>query len=495
MSLFARKSLESILAGTHGGDRPTLRPVLGAFNLVALGIGAVIGAGIFVITGQAAGANAGPAVILSMLLAGLVSALAGLCYSEFAAAVPVSGSAYTYAYATLGELIAWIIGWDLILEYALSAATVAVGWSTHLSALLAEIGWRFPAAWSAAPGTLVPAPGSDPVTAVFNVPAVIVALGVTALLTFGVKESAAVNAVIVVVKVAVVLAVIGLGALFFDARHFTPFIPANTGSFGEFGWSGILRGAAVTFFAYIGFDAVSTAAQESKNPQRDMPIGILGSLAICTVLYMAVSAVLVGLVPYQDLKGQAAPMVMAIDAAAHSVTGTTLGRVMGGLRVAVEIGALAGITSVMVVTMLGQSRIFLAMAADGLLPAWLGRIHPRFRTPHLATLVTGAGVVLAAGFTPIGVLGQLVSIGTLFAFVIVAAGILFLRRSRPDLHRPFRTPFVPWVPLGSIAVNILLMASLPWTTWERLIVWMALGFVVYFGFGRRHSVLGGGAAR
>jgi APA family basic amino acid/polyamine antiporter len=494
MSLFARKPLETIIAEAHRSDRPTLRPVLGVWNLIALGIGAVIGGGIFVLTGQAAGANAGPAVVLSMLIAGLVSALAGLCYSEFASAVPVSGSAYTYAYATLGELVAWIIGWDLVLEYALSAATVAVGWSTHLSALLAEVGLQFPAAWSAAPGTLVPVPGGEPVTAVFNVPAVIVALGVTALLIRGVQESAAVNAVIVVVKVFVVLAVIVCGAFFFDPSHFTPFIPRNTGSFGEYGWSGILRGAAVIFFAYIGFDAVSTAAQEAKNPQRDMPIGILGSLAICTFLYMAVSGVLVGLVPYQQLKGQAAPMVMAIDAAAQRVPGTALGRVMNGLRVAVEIGALAGITSVMVVTMLGQSRIFLAMAADGLLPAWVGRIHPRFRTPHFATAITGLGVMLAAGFTPIGVLGALVSIGTLFAFVIVAAGLLFLRKHRPDLPRPFRTPFVPWVPLGSIAVNILLMASLPWTTWERLIVWMALGLALYFFYGRRKSVLGGALA-
>ncbi len=497
MSLFARKPIERIAAEAHGTDSPSLRPVLGPLNLVALGIGAVIGAGIFVITGQAAGANAGPAVILSMLLAGVVSALAGLCYSEFAAAVPVSGSAYTYAYATLGELVAWIIGWDLILEYALSAATVAVGWSSHLSALLAEFGLRFPAAWSAAPGTSVPVPGGDPVTAVFNLPAVLVAIFVTGLLILGIQESATVNAVVVVIKVAVVLAVIALGALFVEARHFSPFIPANTGSFGEYGWSGVLRGAAVIFFAYIGFDAVSTAAQEARNPQRDMPIGILGSLAICTVLYMAVSGVLVGIVPYQELRMQAAPMVLAIDAAAQRAQGTALFGLMSGLRVMVEIGALAGITSVMLVTMLGQSRIFLAMSGDGLLPAWAGRVHPRFRTPHLATLATGAGVMLAAGFTPIGVLGQLVSIGTLFAFVIVAAGIVFLRRTRPDLPRPFRTPFVPWLPLASIAVNVLLMASLPWATWERLLVWMAIGLACYAAYGRRHSRLravGGEAA-
>jgi APA family basic amino acid/polyamine antiporter len=487
MSLFARKPLERIV-GPHA-QTTALRPVLGPWNLVALGIGAVIGAGIFVITGQAAGANAGPAVILSMLLAGVVSALAGLCYSEFAAAVPVSGSAYTYAYATLGELIAWIIGWDLILEYALSAATVAVGWSSHLSALLSEFGLRFPAAWSAAPGTAVMVPGGEHVTAVLNLPAVMVTLLVTALLIVGIQESATVNTVIVVIKVLVVLAVIALGALFVEARHYSPFLPPNTGTFGEYGWSGVLRGAALVFFAYIGFDAVSTAAQEAKNPQRDMPLGILASLAVCTLLYMAVSAVLVGIVPYRELRGQAAPMVMAIDVAAKRAGGGPLGSAMAALRVLVEIGALAGITSVMLVTMLGQSRIFLAMSADGLLPEWAGRIHPRFRTPHTGTLVTGAGVALAAGFTPIGVLGQLVSIGTLLAFVIVAAGILFLRKARPDLPRPFRTPWLPWLPLGSIAVNLVLMASLPWTTWERLLVWMGLGMLVYFGWSIRHSRL------
>jgi APA family basic amino acid/polyamine antiporter len=366
---------------------------------------------------------------------------------------------------------------------------VAVGWSTHLSALLAEIGWHFPAAWSAAPGTTVMVPGAANVTAVFNLPAVLATVLVTALLVRGINESATLNAVMVVVKIGVVLAVIVFGAMFVEGRHFSPFIPANTGSFGEYGVSGILRGAALTFFAYIGFDAVSTAAQEAKNPQRDMPIGILGSLAVCTLLYMLVSAVLVGLVPYQDLKGQAAPMVLAIGTAAQKAQGTPLGAVMNALRVLVEIGALAGITSVMVVTMLGQSRIFLAMSADGLLPPWAGRIHPRYRTPHLGTLATGLFVGLAAGFTPISVLGSLVSIGTLLAFILVSAGILFLRKSRPDLPRPFRTPFVPWLPVVSIAVNLLLMVSLPWATWERLLVWMAVGMVLYALYGSKRSVL------
>ena len=487
-ALFATKPIEQVVAEA-GRGASSLRPVLGPLNLVALGIGAVIGAGIFVLTGQTAGAHAGPAVVLSMLLAGLVSALAALCYSEFAATVPVSGSAYTYGYATLGELVAWIIGWDLILEYALSAATVSVGWSTHLSSLLAEFGLHFPAAWSAAPGTMVQLADGTTVTALFNVPAVLVAVGVTALLIRGVEESATVNAVIVGVKVAVVLLTIVIGAMFVQSANFHPFIPANTGAFGEFGVSGILRGAAVIFFAYIGFDAVSTAAQEARQPQRDLPIGILGSLAICTLLYMAVSAVLVGLVPYQDLRGQGAPMVLAIDAAAGRAPGDVWPRILGGLRVLVEIGALAGITSVMVVTMMAQSRIFLAMARDGLLPRWAGMVHPRYRTPHVSTIVVGTAVALTAGFTPIEVLGQLVSIGTLLAFVIVAAGLLFLRRSRPDLPRPFRTPLVPWLPLASIAVNLVLMFSLPWQTWARLLAWMALGLAVYAVYGVRHSTL------
>lgn len=490
MSIFATKSIEQISAEQLGREGTGgLRRVLGPGQLIMLGVGAIIGTGIFVLTGQAAAAHAGPAIVLSMVLAGLTSVLAALCYSEFAASVPVAGSAYTYAYATLGEFIAWVIGWDLILEYALGAATVAVGWSGNLITLLGQLGLSFPAAFSAAPGTIVNVAGGDPVTAVFNLPAVLITVAVTVLLIFGVSESASVNAVIVVVKVAVVLVVIGAGAMFIDPANWHPFIPENTGTFGEYGWSGILRGAGVIFFAYIGFDAVSTSAQEARNPQRDMPRGILGSLAVCTVLYMLVSAVMVGLVPYKAMLNQPAPLVVAIQAAAERAAGTPWQGTMAVVKILVTVGALAGLSSVMVVMMLAQPRIFLSMSKDGLMPKWAGIVHPRFHTPHVSTLVTGGIVALAAGLTPIGTLGTLVSIGTLMAFVIVSLGIIVLRRTRPDLPRPFRMPIVPLLPLLSAVVSFLLMLSLPWATWERLLLWMAIGIVFYFAYGYRRSVL------
>jgi basic amino acid/polyamine antiporter, APA family len=490
MSMFATKPIEDIQSEQLGHDEHSGLPrVLGPSQLIMLGVGAIIGTGIFVLTGQAAAANAGPAIVLSMVLAGLTSVLAALCYSEFAASVPVAGSAYTYAYATLGEFVAWIIGWDLILEYALGAATVAVGWSGTLVTLLGQLGVTFPATLSAAPGTLVAVAGGDPVTAVFNVPAVFVTAVVTALLIFGVSESATVNSVIVVIKVAVVLIVIGAGAFFIDPANWHPFIPPNTGHFGEYGWSGVLRGAGVIFFAYIGFDAVSTSAQEAKNPQRDMPRGILGSLAVCTVLYVLVSAVMVGLVPYKAMLNQAAPLVVAIEAAAGRAAGTGWEGPMAVVKILVTVGALAGLSSVMVVMMLAQPRIFLSMSKDGLLPAWARRLHPRFRTPHISTIVTGTVVAIAAGLTPIGTLGNLVSIGTLMAFVIVSLGIIVLRRTRPDLPRPFRMPLVPLLPILSALVSFLLMLSLPWSTWERLILWMAIGVIVYFAYGYRKSRL------
>jgi APA family basic amino acid/polyamine antiporter len=492
MSIFATKSIEQIEREQLGGPAGEgLKRVLGPWQLVTLGVGAIIGTGIFVLTGQAAAANAGPAIVLSMVLAGLTSVLAALCYSEFASSVPVAGSAYTYAYATLGEFVAWIIGWDLILEYALGAATVAVGWSGNLVTLLRQLGLSFPAALSAAPGTVIPIAGGDPVTAVFNLPAVIITVAVTALLVTGVRESASVNSVIVVVKVAVVLIVIGAGAFFIDQGNWHPFIPENTGRFGEYGWSGVLRGAGVIFFAYIGFDAVSTSAQEARNPQRDMPLGILGSLALCTVLYVLVSGVMVGLVPYKEMSNQTAPLVVAIEAAAQRAAGTPWQGPMAAVQVLVTVGALAGLSSVMVVMMLAQPRIFLSMSKDGLLPRWAGRIHYRFHTPHISTIITGAGVGLASGLTPIGTLGTLTSIGTLMAFVIVSIGIVVLRQTRPDLPRPFRMPLVPLLPILSAIVSLILMAGLPWQTWERLILWMVIGIAFYFLYGYRKSRLRG----
>jgi len=382
-----------------------------------------------------------------------------------------------------------VIGWDLILEYALGAATVAVGWSGNLVTLLHQLGLTFPAAISAAPGTVVPVSGGDPITAVFNLPAVIITILVTMLLIVGVSESASVNAVIVVIKVAVVLIVIGAGAMFIETANWHPFIPPNTGKFGEFGWSGVLRGAGVIFFAYIGFDAVSTSAQEARNPQRDMPRGILGSLAVCTILFVLVSGVMVGIVPYRQMLNQPAPLVVAVEAAAGRAAGTPWGPAMNALKVLLTVGALAALSSVMVVMMLAQPRIFLAMSKDGLLPRWAGTVHPRFKTPHVSTIVTGVAVALAAGLTPIGTLGQLVSIGTLMAFVIVSIGIIVLRRTRPDLPRPFRMPMVPLLPALSALVALVLMLGLPRATWERLILWMAIGIVVYAGYGYRRSRL------
>jgi len=488
MSLFATKSIDKIKAEAAATGEHTLKRALGPVNLVTLGIGAIIGTGIFVLTGQAAATKSGPAIVLSMVIAGVVSALAGLCYSEFASSVPIAGSAYTYGYATLGEFVAWVIGWDLILEYALGAATVAVGWSGYLVSILKDFGIHFPAALSAAPGTIIQTAGGEAVTAVFNLPAVLITALVTIILVIGIRESANVNSAIVIIKVAVIIMIIAFGAIFVNSGNWFPFIPVNTGKFGEYGWSGIMQGAAVIFFAYIGFDAVSTAAQEAKNPQKDMPMGILGSLAICTVLYVLVSGVMVGLVPYQQLSG-AAPMATAVDTAYKASVGGPWETIMSVMPFLVKLGAIAGLSSTMVVMMLGQPRIFFSMSKDGLLPGFASKVHPKFRTPYITTLITGFVVALAAGFTSISILGELVSIGTLFAFVIVSIGIIFLRYRRPDLERPFRTPFVPVVPILSALVSIALMASLPWPTWERLIIWMAIGIVIYFSYGYRKSKL------
>ncbi len=479
------KSVEDSIRDTDEPAHRLKRHVSG-LDLTVFGVGVIIGTGIFVLTGQAAAQYAGPAIVLSMVLAGTASALAGLCYSEFASTVPIAGSAYTYGYATLGELLAFIIGWDLILEYALGAATVAVGWSGHLNSFLNDfVGVSIPPEFASAPCTLIAAAGCNP-ESYLNLPAVLITLAVTALIVIGIRESAQVNSAIVIVKVGVVLIVILGGAAFVNTANWVPFIPENTGTFGEFGWSGVLRGAGVIFFAYIGFDAVSVAAQEAKNPQKDMPIGILGSLVVCTICYILVSGVMVGLVPYKEMLGSPAPMVIAIRAAEEAAGGSTLLRAMTML---VEVGAIAGLSSVMVVMMMAQPRIFYAMANDGLLPPFAKKIHPRFRTPHVTSIITGVVVAFAAGFTPIGILGELVSIGTLLAFVIVSVGVLFLRYQRPELHRPFRTPFVPAVPILSALVSLGLMLGLPFDTWLRLIVWMALGLVVYFGYSYRHSKL------
>ena len=411
------------------------------------------------------------------MLAGIVCAFIGLCYAELAAMIPVSGSAYTYAYATVGEIVAWIIGWDLILEYAMGVVTVAVGWSGYFVSLLHSFGIIFPAQWTGPAGEAVARAGGTMVTAVFNLPAVLIVVALTLLLMLGTRESAQVNNIMVVFKLFVVLVVIVLGAFSVSRAHWSPFIPPNTGKFGHFGWSGILRGASVVFFAYIGFDAVSTAAQEARSPQRDMPLGILGSLLICTLLYIGMALVMTGIVPYPKL-GVADPVAVAIDA-----TG------IGWLAVLVKFAALVGLTTVIFVLLFGQARILFSMARDGLLPAFFSAVHPRFRTPLASQALIGAIVAVVAGVFPIGLLGEMVSIGTLFAFLLVCLAVIQLRRSRPRVHRPFRTPAVPWVPLFGIGFSLLLMIGLPLATWLRLAVWLVIGLVIYFGYGHRHSVV------
>jgi len=489
MSLFRRKDLSALQ--TEVATDQSLKRTLGPVNLVALGIGAIIGAGIFVLTGQAAANYAGPAIVYSFILAGTACAFAGLCYAEFSAMIPIAGSAYTYGYATLGELLAWIIGWDLILEYLFAASTVAVGWSGYVVSFLKDMGIHIPEAYTSAPYTHTAPPdaglnvwrlfteGWTPTGATLNVPAMFIVGLLTILLIVGISESAKFNNLVVVIKLVVVLLFIGFGMAYVNKENWEPFVPTQVAD-GKYGWSGILRGAGVIFFAYIGFDAVSTAAQEAKEPQRDMPIGILGSLAVCTVLYIAVALVLTGIVKYTELNVPD-PIAVGINAA---------GEALSWLRPIVKVGAIAGLSSVILVMLLGQPRIFYTMSKDGLLPPVFGQVHPKFRTPWVASAITGVAAMLLAGLLPIGLLGELVSIGTLLAFAIVCAGVLVLRYKEPDRPRPFRTPLVPFVPVAGILACFYLMSGLPVDTWARLVVWMVLGLAVYFLYGRRHSKVG-----
>ena len=481
MSLFQTKSIASLQkeAASDAG----LRRTLSKMNLVSLGIGAIIGAGIFVLTGQAAAQYAGPAIAISFVISGLGCLFAGLCYAEFAAMIPIAGSAYTYSYATLGEFFAWIIGWDLILEYLFVSPTVAVGWSAHFVAFIKEFGIVLPESLTLAPYDYV----NDHLVNtghIVNLPAVFIVCVLTVLLVVGIKESATFNNFMVVTKVTVLLGVIGFGIWFLLGHHdlaiknWTPFIPANTGTYGQYGWSGIFKGAAVIFFAYIGFDAVSTAAQEAKNPQKDMPIGIVGSLLVCTALFITISVVLTGMSKYTDLNN-GAPVVNALIAAGAP----------GWLRFIVEIAAIAGLSSVILVMLMGQPRIFFSMANDGLLPPVFAKVHPRFKTPYVTTILTGAVSAVLAGFMPLSILGEMVSIGTLFAFVIVCISIAVLRKTQPDIARPFRTPWVPLVPILGAGICFVQMYSLPAPTWWRLVGWLAIGIIIYFGYSRHHSKL------
>ena len=477
--VMARKSVEDVVRGSEGGGEggKRLQRTLGVLSITAIGIGAIIGAGIFVLTGTAAARYAGPAVMLSFVMGGVVCALVGLCYAELAAMMPVSGSTYTYTYVTLGELVAWMIGWDLVLEYGMGAATVAVGWSSYAVSILQSIGIDLPSVLTIGPWATLDVPGGGKQSGIVNLPAVSIVALLTAMLVLGTQHSTRLNNVMVAVKLAVVVAFIGVGAFFVSPGHWHPFVPDNAGEFGHFGLSGVLRGAAVVFFAYIGFDAVSTAAQEARNPQRDMPRGILGSVVICTLLYLAVSAVMTGIVPYDQLNVPD-PIAKAVDAIG-----------LAWFAALVKIGALAGLTTVILVLLFGQSRIFFTMAEDGLLPGVFARVHPRLQTPYRSQILIGFVVATVAAFVPAEVLAEMVSIGTLFAFTLVCGAVLYLRRTDGGVQRPFRVPGVPIVPVLGVLCSVALMAGLPGVTWVRLLVWMALGLAVYLGYGRRHSVL------
>jgi APA family basic amino acid/polyamine antiporter len=474
-SLFKTKSIQSILKEEEKGE---LKKSLTALNLILLGIGAIIGAGIFSLTGLAAANNAGPAVTISFMIAGLGCAFAGLCYAEFASMLPIAGSAYTYSYATLGEFVAWIIGWDLILEYAVGAATVAISWSRYLIKLLEKLGVeKVPYQWMMSPFEDTMVKGVS-VNGIINLPAIFITCLMSLILIRGINESAKLNNVIVVLKITVVIAFIILGWSYMNPANHADYIPANTGAFENFGWTGVMTGAAVVFFSFIGFDAVSTAAQEAKNPQRDMPIGILGSLVICTILYVLFSYVMTGLESYKLFKNEAAPVALAIAATPYSF-----------FQELIIIAILAGYTSVIMVLLMGQSRVFFSMSKDGLVPAIFSEVHPKFKTPWKSNILFAVLVSLFAGLVPVSVVGEMTSIGTLFAFVLVCIGVLILRKKQPNAPRAFRTPWVPFVPVMGIIVCLYLMYALPIDTWIRLFVWMAIGIAIYFLYSKKHSKL------
>ena len=476
--LFARKPLELIVKEPEY-EQYKLKRVLGPWGLVSLGIGVIIGAGIFVLSGQAAATYAGPALVLSFIISAVGCGLAGLCYAEFASMIPISGSAYTYAYATLGEFLAWIIGWDLVLEYLFGASTVAVGWSGYVVSFLKDIDIIIPAFLCQAPFSYSLTDGWNTTGAILNCPAVFIVGLMTTLLVIGIRESTTFNNFIVLIKLTVIVLFIGVGIFFINSANWSPFLPDNTGQFGSFGWSGVLRGAGVIFFAFIGFDVVSTAAQEARNPQRDMPIGILGSLAACTIIFILMTGVLTGMMKYTEL-AVPDPIAVAVNAAGPGIA---------WLRPFIKIGAIAGLTSVVLVLLMAQPRVFFSMARDGLLPKEFARVHPRFKTPYIPTILTGCIAAIVSGLFPINILGELVSIGTLLAFAIVCIGVLVLRYRNPDIPRVFRTPWVPFVPVAGALVTLLQLVFLPLDTWIRLLVWMAIGFAIYFFYSRKHSQL------
>ena len=487
MNLFVRKTKEELLHEADNEGGKGLKRVLGAGALVAMGVGVIIGAGLFSVTGIVAGEHTGPAIVISFALAAVACAFAGLCYAEFASMLPISGSAYTYSYFTMGELVAWIIGWDLVLEYSVAAVAVSISWSRYFCIMMSDIGWPLPAEISACP-----ADGG-----VFNVPAMLLVVVLSLVLLRGTAGSSRLNDLMVVLKIAVVIAFIVIGFKYIQADNLTPFIPDNEGDFGKYGWSGILRGAAILFFAYIGFDAVSTAAQETKNPRRNMPVGILGSLFVCTLLYILFSFVMTGVVDYHAYVG-ADSIAPAATAVAHMGPVGADGVVVPAypwLNRAIIVAILLGYTSVVLVMLLGQSRVFYSMSRDGLLPPLFSHLHKRYHTPARSNLLFMVLVGLLAGIVPPGMAGEMTSIGTLFAFALVCIGVIVVRRTQPNAPRGFKTPLVPYVPAAGVVCCVGMMIFLPADTWIRLVMWMLIGIDIYSFYGVRHSVAGGGTVR
>lgn len=475
---FIKKSIKNLL-DEASESKSGLKKTLGALNLTNLGIGAIIGAGIFVLTGQAAAQYAGPAIIFSFILAAIICAFTALCYAELASLIPVAGSAYSYAYVALGELPAWIIGWGLTLEYLFAAATVAIGWSSYFISLLKDFDIELPKALASGPLSYDVIQGWQSTGSIINLPGMLVIGLIGILIALGIKAATSFNNLMVVIKIGIIALFIGCGIFFINPANWHPFVPANIGVFGQFGFSGILRAAGIVFFAFIGFDCLSTLAQESKNPQKDLPIGMLGSLGVSTFLYILVALVLTGIVSYTNLN--------VVDPIAVAVN--TLGSKFVWLRFVIKLAILAGITSTILVMLMGQARIFYTMAQDGLLPAFFGKIHKKFRTPFNGTLSITAIAIAVIGFFPVSILAPLVSMGTLLGFAIVCFGVLVLRVKQPHLHRPFKTPFVPWVPLIGTLICILQMLALPGVTWMQFFIWMSIGLLIYLGWGYKHSVV------
>ena len=487
MNLFVKKTAEELLQEAENDGGRGLKRVLGPFGLIALGVGVIIGAGLFSVTGIVAGAHTGPAIVISFALAAIACALAGLCYAEFASMIPVAGSAYTYSYFTMGELVAWIIGWDLVLEYAVAAVAISISWSKYFCIMMNDIGYGLPIELTACP-----AEGGA-----FNLPAAILVIILSLILMRGTSGSSKFNDLMVTLKIAVVLAFIGIGFKYINTDNLTPFIPANTGVFGEYGWSGILRGAAIVFFAYIGFDAVSTAAQETKSPRRNMPIGIMGSLIVCSVLYMVFSLVMTGVVNYKEYIGadSIAPAATAVAHMGEMGANGTIVPAYPWLNRGIIVAILLGYASVVLVMMMGQSRVFYSMSKDGLLPPLFSHLHKRYHTPARSNLLFMVLISILAGIVPPSVAGEMTSIGTLFAFSLVCLGVIVVRRTQPNAPRSFKTPFVPWVPAAGLVCCIGMMLFLPAETWIRLVMWMLIGIDIYSFYGIKHSVIGGGSVR